>query len=325
MTWYNVMRMKSLVKIIFSIVMVSSLTACQLSEPTIGVTVYPIEYLVHRIGGERVETLMLSEGITITRTNKHPEFDERLRQANVIFYFGQLEPYMPLVQSDIQNSRAQVINLTNQAGVYLFQRYELTFINNTTVVLESPYYVGQAFNLVDMYDTDPVLWLDPITMISMAVTIRDWLTQNFPEERNTFSRNFEQLEFELARLDASYQELRTRNLAFVSVTPSFGNWQKAYGIRVYPLILSRFGVLPSPSQLQVIKDRIRLDGVQYIAYEPNLTEDMQALYDEVVAELGLKVINLHNLSFLTPKDIEENKNYLTIMYENLSALEAMEP
>lgn len=317
--------MRTIIKILFSLVLISSLSACQLSQPSIGVTVYPIDYLVHRIGGDRVSTLMLSEGITITRATLHPEFDERLSAANVVFYFGQLEPYIPIIQRELQNSRTQVVNLTNQAGVYLFQRYETTLVNNTLVVLESPYYASNLFNMVDVYDTDPVLWLDPITMISMAVTIRDWLISNFPEERTLFTRNFEQLEFELARLDASFQELRFKELAFVSVTPSFGNWQKAYGIDIYPLILSRFGVLPTASQLDFIKTRIRAEGVRFIAYEPNLTEDMQALYDEVRTELGLEVIELHNLSFLTPKDIEENKNYLTIMYENLNALEAMQP
>lgn len=317
--------MRTIIKILFSLVLISSLSACQLSQPSIGVTVYPIDYLVHRIGGDRVSTLMLSEGITITRATLHPEFDERLSEANVVFYFGQLEPYIPIIQRELQNSRTQVVNLTNQAGVYLFQRYETTLVNNTLVVLESPYYASNLFNMVDVYDTDPVLWLDPITMISMSVTIRDWLISNFPEERTLFTRNFEQLEFELARLDASFQELRFKDLSFVSVTPSFGNWQKAYGINIYPLILSRFGVLPTASQLDFIKTRIRAEGVRYIAYEPNLTEDMQALYDEVRTELGLEVIQLHNLSFLTPKDIEENKNYLTIMYENLNALEAMQP
>jgi zinc transport system substrate-binding protein len=317
--------MRTFVKILMSLVLISSLSACQLSQPSVGVTVYPIDYLVHRIGGDRVKTLMLSQGITITRATLHPDFDERLSEANVIFYFGQLEPYTPLVQRDLQNSKAQIVNLTSQAGVYLFQRYDTTLVNNTLVVLESPYYASNLFNLVDMYDTDPVLWLDPITMISMAVTIRDWLISNFPEERTLFTRNFEQLEFELARLDASFQEMRFRDLAFVSVTPSFGNWQKAYGIKVYPLILSRFGVLPTSAQLEVIKNRIRADKVRYIAFEPNLSEDMQALYDEVRTELNLEVIQLHNLSFLTQKDIDENKNYLTIMYENLNALESIQP
>ena len=268
---------------------------------------------------------MLSEGLTITRATIHPDFNERLEASNVMFYFGQLEPYALLIQSDLQNANIPIINLTTQAGVYRFQRYTTTFLNNVPITIESPYYESPLFENVDVYETDPILWLDPITMISMAGTLHEWLVTNFPEERSLFNRNYDQLELELARLDASYQELRFNDIAFVSVTPSFGNWQKAYGIKVYPLILSRYGVLPTASQLDVIKNRIRLDGVKYIALEPNLSEDMLALFTQVKEELELEVITLHNLSFLTEADIEANKNYFTIMYENLNTLEALDP
>lgn len=312
-------------KILIVLISVLFLGACQLSQPVVAVTVYPVEYLVRRIAGDRVETRMLSEGITITRAQAHPEFSERLSQSNVVFYFGQLEPYVVLVQPELQASRLPLVNLTTQAGVYRFQRYTTTLVNGAQVTQESAYYEGAAFAHVDMYETDPILWLDPITMLSMAGTLRNWLVTNFPEERSLFNRNYEQLELELARLDASYQELRFRDIAFVSVTPSFGNWQRAYGIRVYPLMLSRFGVLPTEQQLQLMLSRIAQDGVRTIALEPNLTPDMMELFTRVRDELELDVIELHNLSFLTQADREANKNYLTIMYENLNALETINP
>jgi zinc transport system substrate-binding protein len=170
-----------------------------------------------------------------------------------------------------------------------------------------------------------MLWLDPITMISMAGTIKDWLIEKFPEEKNLFTSNYDVLKQELARLDADYQELWRQDISLVSVTPSFGNWQKAYGIQIYPLILSRYGVLPSKEQLAVIKEKIKSDGVKLIVHEPNLTEDMEALYTQIKTDLELQSIELHSLSFLSELDVTNNKNYMTIMFENLNTLEGLAP
>ena len=126
-------------------------------------------------------------------------------------------------------------------------------------------------------------------------------------------------------MDADYQELWKQDIAFVSVTPSFGNWQKAYGVRVYPLILSRYGALPSATQLALIKERIKTDEVKLIVHEPNLSEDMEALYNEVKTELELTSIELHSLTFLTEQNLLDNKDYKTIMFENLDVLEGLQP
>ena len=92
---------------------------------------------------------------------------------------------------------------------------------------------------------------------------------------------------------------------------------------VYPVILSKYGALPTKSQLEVIKNRIVEDNVKYIVYEPNMTEDMIQLFDELQEELGLTRVELSNLSSLTEDEKNSGKDYISIMYENLQVLELM--
>ncbi|HET6785451.1 MAG TPA: zinc ABC transporter substrate-binding protein [Erysipelotrichaceae bacterium] len=318
--------MKKIILIfISSILILTSLTACKLSVLNVGVTTYPIQYLVNRIAQDKVNVIQFSEGQTITRAQIVADYKDKLETTDVVFYFGKLEPYFSVYLNEFQNSSTQLIDLTSNAGVYRFQRYTVTNVGDTQVTLEDKYYESNLFDNVNTYDTDPMLWLDPITMISMAGTIKDWLIEKFPEEKNLFTSNYDVLKQELARLDADYQELWKQDIGFVSVTPSFGNWQKAYGVQVYPLILSRYGVLPSVEQLTVIKEKIKADGVKLIVHEPNLTEDMEALYNAVKTELELESIELHSLSFLSELDVTNNKNYMTIMFENLNTLEGLAP
>lgn len=318
--------MKKILLILSSIVLIlSTLSGCKLSVLNVGVTTYPIQYLVNRIAQDKVNVIQFSEGPTITRSQIRDDYKDVLETTDVVFHFGKLEPYLAVYLTEFQNSSAQLIDLTSNAGVYKFQRYTVTQVADRQVTLEDTYYNSNLFNDINLYDKDPMLWLDPITMISMAGTIKDWLIEKFPEERNLFTSNYELLKEELARMDADYQELWKQDISFVSVTPSFGNWQKAYGIQVYPLIISRFGVLPSAEQLSIIKERIKADGVKLIVHEPNLSEDMEALYQSIKTELELESIELHNLAFLSEKDNTDNKNYMTIMFENLNTLEGLKP
>ena len=107
------------------------------------------------------------------------------------------------------------------------------------------------------------------------------------------------------------------------MTASFGNWQKTYGFQVYPMILSKYGTLPSEAQLAIIEQRIKDDNVHYIVYEENMTQDMIDLFNRVQDDLGLTRVELSNLSSLTGGEIEAGKDYLSIMYENLAVLETM--
>ncbi len=305
--------------------LILSVSGCKLSQPNIGVTVYPVQYLVERIAQNKVTTTMISEGKTITRAQMVSEYEEKIDGLDVLFVFGNLEPYLTLYNEVLQDKGVAMVDLSSSASVYAFKRYETSYISNTRVTLESDYYSGSVFGQIDMYQNDPYLWLDPITMISVAGSIKDWLVTYYPEEKASFEANYETLALELARMDADYQELWNQQTSFVSVTPSFGNWQKAFGINVYPLILSKYGSLPTEAQLSIIEARIQADEVQYIVHEPNLTEDMEALYQRVKDDLKLESVEMHNIAFLTDKDIENNKNYITLMWENLSTLEGMLP
>jgi ABC-type Zn uptake system ZnuABC Zn-binding protein ZnuA len=231
---------------------------------------------------------------------------------------------MEIYNSEIQQHEIEIIDLAGLSAIDDFARYSKTVVNGVTITTEKPYYDDAAFSMVDIYDKDPFIWLDPIAMSSMASTIKDWLVNHYPENALTFENNFKTLQAELIRLDAEYQQLKTRtNVKFVSVAPTFGNWQKSYGVQVYPLILSRYGVLPTDNQLAIIEASIKEAGVKYIAYDDSLPEDMLALYEKVKTDLKLTAVELSSVSRLSADDVEKGKDYLTIMYENLTNLENM--
>ena len=311
----------------FLVIMLSALflSGCSEEHPKVATTIYPLTYLVDRIAGNYVEVENISTDTLVQRAQLKEDYKKTLKNSDILFYIGGLEPYMDIYYDDIRSTKVNMVNLETKSAVYKFERYTTTTINGITTGVEAPYYDGDAFKMLDLYDSDPMLWMDPVAMTSMAHDICTSLSNQYPEYKKIFQSNYKKLEVDLARLDADYQKIPEEHMqiSFVSMTPSFGIWQKSYGVNVYPVCLSKYGALPTKDQLEAIKSRIRADKVRYMVLEQNLPEDMAKLQQQLIDELGLTPINMSNLSSISESDQKATKDYLTIMYENLKMLENM--
>lgn len=317
--------MKRFLVIILLMSSIFTTSGCDSKNHVVCTTSYPVEYLVQRIGGDNISTCNLSDGTLIQAAGISDDYESMLEESDILFYVSGMEPYFELYGQDIRSLQSNYVDLSTFGHFYNFNRYTPTTVDGTTSLVESSYYDGDVFNDINTYNKDPFVWMDPLMMLSSAETIRDYLINEYPELEKEFKKNYEELEIDLTNLDAQYQTIKdsNKNISFVSITPSFGNWQNTFGIQVYPVILSKYGALPNDNQLAIIKQRIIDDGVQYIAHEQNLTPEMEALYNELVEELGLIPIELSNISSLSEYEQEKNQDYLTIMYENFKVLESI--
>lgn len=302
------------------------LSGCSSVKEEISVTVYPIQYLVERIGGSFVDVNLITRDSTLIQAAKiNSQYKKMLENSSALFYIRDLEPYYDIYASDIKDSGVNLIDLGSRGTFYKFERYNFSDSSQSRLALGSPYYEGDVFNNVDMYEVESMLWMDPISLIGSAGVIKEYLVNTYPAYEKEIIKNYEEVVADLTRLDVEYRDLKgqSANISFACMSPSFGMWQKSYGVKVYPITLSRYGALPSEEQLAIIKQRIINDNVEYIAYEANMTQEMKNLYDELKKELGLKEINLSNVSLRSKEEVAENKDYLTIMYENLATLESI--
>ena len=306
-------------------------TGCEVQKTQIAYTSYPIGYLIKRIGGDAVHAVSIqNDESTIQVATLKEDYVTILENSEVFFHVGDVEPYNIIAERFVKDGVIKDGDLSGLNAIYLNQRYIPVYEGSRIVsYLERPYYTQDTFESIDMTYFDLNLWIHPITMLSMADSIYHRLVDLYPDLVNTFKENFDYLKLDLVRLDAQYQKLSERmqennsEIKFVSTTNSFGSWQKAYGVQVYPLVLSQYGVLPSEAQLEYMKQRIMMDNVKYFAYESNLNDPMNELALSIIEELGLVRVDLNNISSLTQAQLEGNKDYLTLMYENLAALDTM--
>ena len=326
--------MKKILKcmMIFSLC-ITLLTGCANNRRNrIAYTIYPIGYLIERIAGDVVQYQSIQKDIDVMVQNATiaDNFEEILGRSQVLFHLGNLEPYLAIHQKEITASGVQEEDLSVANAVYDFARYtQKTNEEGETSFEQSPYYEGSEFDTVDITTKDLSLWLDPIAMLSMAEDICDWLVHQIPDQEALFEKNFSTLQNELISLDAQYlsfaraYQKNGQRIAFASMSSSFGNWQKAYGIEVYPIVLSMYGSLPTSSQLAEIEKILQENQVKYIAYESNMSEQMIELFNQVSADLDLKRVDLSNLSSLSAEEKSTGKDYFSIMYQNLVVLQSM--
>ncbi|MBR3356928.1 MAG: zinc ABC transporter substrate-binding protein [Solobacterium sp.] len=325
------MKLKRILTSVLCIMLSLTAAGCAAVRTKITYTVYPLQYLIERLSGSEISYESIQQGNTLVqRAQIRSDYETVLDNSAVFFHIGSLEPYLSVYDRTISSNGVYSYDLSGINAVYDFKRYTRVINESGEVSFtESSYYDSPLFDLVDMDKKDLNLWTDPIVMYSMAKNIHEWLVRNYPERETVFSANLQKLENDLIELDAKYQALSTslvrerKSIRFVSMTASFGNWQKTYGFEVYPVILSKYGILPNEQQLAVIMDRIRQDGVRYIVYEPNMTPDMIALFDRLQSELGLNRVELSNLSSLSDHESQMGQDYLSVMYENLATLETM--
>lgn len=312
--------------IIFMLISLTLLTGCVPRVRNVLVTNYPTEYLINTLAGNRVSVFRIDTGATIQGAGLVENYEKLIKEADVIFYINELQPYWELVKDDLTQADLKMIDLAEFTSLYPFKRYTtLRGGDSTSAVVEGDYYNGISDSDLDMYLQDPVLWVDPKTMTSMASTIKDWLVSTYPDDKAIFEANFETLKVDLVRLQADYSLLKNTStpISLVSMTPSFGNWQKSFDISMYPVILSKYGVLPSERELTIIRERIINDGVTHIIFEEGMDEATTTLYNQLKLELDLTEVKLSTVYNLSKEDSETKVNYITKMYQNLETLEAL--
>lgn len=318
------------IKKILIILLTISLVACSSKTSSVKsyhtYTIYPVGYLLNRIGGNKITTVPIQTSSNVSNATFVENSDLLLDKTLYLYHINGLEPCIEVHEKQLEKANIKRVDLS-KSSIYSFKRYTPVLTNGVYTFVESNYYDGDVFEYANTYIDDLFIWLDPIGMLSMANIVYNNLKNNYIEQSAYFESNYQNLENDLISLDAAYQNLATslrkehKTIKFVSMTPSFGSWQKAYGIEVYPVCLSKYGALPTESQLEIIKKKIVEDDVKYIAYEPNMSADMLGLFMSLESELGLKRVNLSNLSSLTVTQQSDSKDYLTLMYENLAVLE----
>ncbi|EUJ39223.1 putative zinc uptake ABC transporter, substrate binding protein, partial [Listeria weihenstephanensis FSL R9-0317] len=169
-------------------------------------------------------------------------------------------------------------------------------------------------------DVNPHVWLDPNYMVTMAGVVRDNLSKELPAQKDTFEKNYEQVVSQLKTLNTDYKTMaaNAKHKDFVTAHAAYGYWENEYGLTQIPIAGISTSDEPSQKKLTSIVNTIKKDKIPYILLEQNTNSKIA---DVIQKETDTKTMKLHNLETLTQKDIDAKRDYMSIMKDNLAALD----
>jgi zinc transport system substrate-binding protein len=247
---------------------------------------YPLEFVAERVGGAEVVVSSLTP--------------------------AGAEPH------DLELSPAQVRTVSEADVVLLLGGFQPAV--DEAVAARAPERLLDAAEVLDLpagAEADPHFWLDPTELAAMAGPMAEVLSEVRPDLAAEFAARADDLELDLAALDAQFREglASCESRVFVTTHDAFGHLAERYDLEQVPISGLEPEAQPSPARLRDVAAAVEDEDVTTIFYETLVSPKVA----EVLADdLGVRTAVLDPVEGL----VDDDEDYLSVMRANLEALRA---
>lgn len=315
--------MKKFLFLLLASTLVFSLSACkndpENDTPVIYVTVYPMEFLVSEIAGDTVTVKhvpgVASHGASIDWSAKDII---NMSEADLLFYIhAGADDYIPNNKEVFADGDVELIDMSQHVT------YNLVCYQHSH---EEDHEVEQA-DVETCDDTslseDPHFWLDPVLMAEAAMYVKDKLIATYPENEELFNNNYTVLSSALEKLNEDYQDMADlATKPIITTVMLFTYWEARYDIHIMSITSDAHSSESNPGDLIDLLNHAIEDNIMYVMFEKNANSPAgsQLLQDLQAQVPGAGALYLHGLGKMTEEEYNAGATYLTLMYDNLEAL-----
>ncbi|KAB2397507.1 MULTISPECIES: metal ABC transporter substrate-binding protein [Bacillus cereus group] len=276
---------------------------------TVYTTIFPLADFAKKIGGDYVNV----EAIYPPGADSHT-FEPSQKQtvqvakADLFVYNGaELEPFAEKMEKTLQKENVKIVNASK--GIELRASTEEEHHDHGDGHKEDEHH----------HDKDPHVWLDPTLAMKQAEKIKNALVELQPEHKQEFEKNFAALQTKFTDLDdgfkAAVANAKTKEILVSHA--AYGYWEQRYGLKQIPIAGISASDEPSQKQLADITKTVKEHNLKYILFETFSTPKVASVIQK---ETGTKVLRLNHLATISEDDAKNNKDYFTLMEENVNIL-----
>ena len=281
-------RIKKIIKCLSLVLIVTLFTGCthdSMEDITIYTSVYPIEYITNVLYGTHSKTLSIYPSDIDPYTYKLTKKQiKNYSNSDLVIYNG------------LGDEKNYIVDMLNENG-------GLKIIDATAKI--------EYTNGIDE------IWINPSNMITIAQNIKNGLNEyiNSTILTDEIDEKYEKLKLALSTLDANLKET-AQNAKYTTLLVADDDFKilEKYGLEIVSIDPDTI----TDKELADAKYLLTNGDVEYIitkkGYEE--TDIMKDLKDNYDAEY-LEIDTLNNLS---AEDKNNNKNYITIMNNNIEKL-----
>ena len=285
---------------------------------TVYTTVYPLQYFTEVIGGNFVQVETVYPPGSDEHTFEPSQKDMmKLADSDLFIYVGLgLEGFVENAKSTLKNEKVSLlasgehIHLEEGGATNKAEDHAKDETHAEDLVNEDGHNHG---------DINPHVWLDPVYSKELAESIKDALIKQMPENEEQFVQNYNALVQKLDTLNNDFSEVisQAKDPEILVSHAAYGYWESRYGLKQISISGLSTSTEPSQKELESIVSTAKEHNTNYIFFEQNVSSKITEI---VQNEIGAEALILHNLSTRTDEDIKKNRDYFTIMEDNLQSL-----
>lgn len=270
-------------------------------------TFYPMyEFTKEVVGAEGDVTLLIPAGTEPHDYEPSAKDIAKISDADAFVYNSEeLETWVDKIEDNIDAKKTVVIEAASEIDLL-----EATAAGHDEESDEHDH----------SHDLDPHVWTDPVMAIKEVTEIQKQLSKKYPAKKAQFEKNAANYITKLTALDKEYQAAfaNAKNKTFVVQHAAFGYLAHQYGLTQESISGISPDQEPSASRLAELKHFVEEHDTKVIYFEENANSKVA---ETLAKETGVKMSVLNPLESLTQKQMDEGETYISVMQQNLKALQ----
>ncbi|MGE4520776.1 MAG: metal ABC transporter solute-binding protein, Zn/Mn family [Desulfobacteraceae bacterium] len=247
------------------------------------VSILPQKYLAEKIGGDFIETeVMVLPGHSPASYNPKPSQMANLSRSQIYFSIGVPfeKTWLPKIEENYKNllvSDSSKGILKRESDSDFFEEHEKHHDHH-----------GHDHGFYD-----PHVWMSPLNALRIARNMMTVLSQKYPEQKDTFNKNYLKFSKEAIELDTKLLEITSdiKNRNIFVFHPSWGYFMDEYSLRQIPIEAQ--GKEPGPSHLSKIMSFAKENNISTLLVQPQFPSSSVKVMEST---LGLKVFTADPLA-----------------------------
>lgn len=310
--------------VLLVLTLVLSLSACRGGDdddrPVVYVTVYPMEFLVEELAGDLVNVKhvpgVTSHGASVDWSGQDII---NMNEADLLFYIhAGADDYIPNNINVFEDGDVELVNMS-QHLTYNLVCYQHSHDEEDGLHQEEPEACDD-----NTLTEDPHFWLDPVLMGDAATFVKDKLIATYPEQEAIINNNYTVLSSSLEKLHEDFQTMAdAATKPIITTVMLFSYWHARYDIEILSITSDAHSSESNPGDLIELLNHAIEDDIHYVLFERNANSPAgsQLLSDLNDQVPDASALYLHGMGKLTDEEYSAGATYLTLMYDNLDALE----
>lgn len=248
------------------------------------VSILPQVDFTERIGGDRVTVFeMIPPGFSPATYDPSPEQLKKLQDADIYLRIGHI-PFEKVQMDRLAKINPKMEIIDTSQGINLISLAEHHHEDEAE---------AEADEFEEQEGNDPHIWLSPVLVKTQAQHIYDALVKFSPQDKEYFTKNYNQFIADLDNLDKNLKQtfLPIAGQTIFVFHPAFGYLADTYGFKQEAIEIE--GKDPSPVQLQTIIDQAKLENVKVIFVQSQFSTKSASA---VAQEIGGAVVQIDPLA-----------------------------